>query len=267
MRRNITACFRTRKSFLCIESLINSVLGFLFKSNESTSIEPHWPQAVTVRGFSPTAPFSFAHLSPYCGFLAAILFGIGVITIGLVQPDYLPLADTVSKMGREGRPFAMAINVILMLTGILIAIFALGLPRSQRFHRSTCNYLALFGIFGLAGSGFLPCDEICAGNSMANITHTLPVAIGFASLQLALLQITNMDPGDQFWSGIPKSSRFLFWAGSLALVIFMLGRWQLVPQLDSYAGLSEKIYLAFFFAFVLMLAKRLYLRSKSATKP
>jgi len=225
-----------------------------------------WPQRLLGTATRTQIPFPNKLFSAYCGFLAAIIFWTGVIVVGLMQPEYQPLADTVSKMGRVGRPFAIALNGILIVTGLLIAVFALGLPASEKFfRRSTRDYFVVFGFVGLAGAGLLPCDEICAGNSLANIVHTLPVAIGFTSLQLALLRIANSHKRDYFWAGIPKSSLTTFWAGTLALIVFMLGRWQFVPLLDSYAGLSEKIYLAFLFLFVFTLAKRLYLQSQAST--
>lgn len=199
-----------------------------------------------------------------CGLIVPFIFLIGIAIVGWQQPDYNTMADTVSKMGRVGRPYAELANSILIVSGILIAIFAQGLPRLKlRFSGglSAQNLLATFGLFGLAGAGLLPCDEYCAGMSSANILHTLPVAIGFGGLQLALLRFARRDQREPFWIGIREMSLTLFWAGLFALAVFVFGRWGIIPWLESYAGFSEKIYLALLFVFIFIMAKRLYVLS------
>lgn len=205
------------------------------------------------------------HLFSVCGLIAPVIFWIGVFIVGWLQPDYNPLADTVSKMGRIGRPFAGVANGILVVTGFLLALFAQALPRSRLQASnglSAPGLLTLFGLFGLAGAGLLPCDEFCAGMSAPNILHTLPVALGFACLQMALLQYADRETTDSLWQNIPETSLALFWAGSVALIAFVLGRWGIIPLLESFAGFSEKIYLAMLFAFIFTLARRLYLRTR-----
>lgn len=223
-----------------------------------------WTRSINWTAFGSSRRVSIARLASICGLTAPIFFGTGVALVGMLQPDYLPLADTVSKMGRVGRLYDSVANGMLVITGILITIFAQGLPilnpRSRKMLLAR-NFMVGFGLFGLTGAGLFPCDEICAGMSFANILHTLPVAIGFASLQLALLELSRVAERDSYWLGIPKSSKVLVWAGLFTTLFYFLGRWQIFPPLDAYTGLSEKMYLAFLLIFIFVVAKRLYQRS------
>jgi hypothetical membrane protein len=198
--------------------------------------------------------FPSLNIAVICGKAAPFVFWIGVILIGWIQPEYNVFADTVSKMGRIGRPLAEFANAILIFTGLLLAIFAKGLSHAI-VDRKTANFLALFGILGLTGAGLLPCDELCAGDSLANVLHTLPVALGFICLQIALLQLADQGLGNNSGQGISAMSLALFQAGPFALAFFVLGRWGAVPQFEDYAGLNEKFYLAVLFGFIYILAK------------
>jgi hypothetical membrane protein len=183
------------------------------------------------------------------------VFWIGIFLVGLLQPDYHLLVDTVSKMGRSGRPYAELANGILILTGLFLALFARALPGAI-INRKPANFLAFFGILGLMGGGLLPCDEFCAGDSLANVLHTVPVALGFVCLQIALFQIATQGFGNSPWQGVSAMALTLFQAGPFALAFFVLGRWGIVSQFDDYAGLSEKVYLAILFSFIFTLARR-----------
>ncbi len=219
-----------------------------------------WLRVVPFPSFCQHKSVFISRYVSICGLITPLIFWSGITFVGWLQPDYEPLADTVSKLGRVGRPYAGTANMILIVSGILITVFAQGLPRLKlRFsgRLSVQTLLAVFGLFGLVGAGLLPCDEYCAGMSFANILHTLPVAIGFTGLQLALLQLARRDQPGRFWNGIREMSLALFWAGLLALAIFVFGRWGIIPVFESYAGFSEKIYLALLFVFIFIMAKRL----------
>lgn len=203
--------------------------------------------------------------SSLSGMLAPLIFWAGVIVVGWLQTDYNALADTVSKMGRVGRPYAWIANATLIVTGLLIAFFAYGLPHEKAnssYTTRTQILFAAFGLFGLAGAGLMPCDEYCEGMSAANIFHTLPVAIGFTCLQFALLQFAKMVERSRSWVRMPVEAFAIFWAGIIALLAFILGRWGVVPPLEAVSGLSEKMYLAFLFEFIFRLAKRSFPPSK-----
>lgn len=221
-------------------------------------MQNQWTEPIPFKALRMRESASVVRLSAYYGFLAAMVFWSGVIVVGLIQPEYHPLADTVSKMGRVGRSFAMAINWILIVTGFLIAMFARGLPASNGYLLSPRLMVAAFGFFGLAGAGLLPCDEICVGWSLPNILHTIPVAIGFTCLQFGLLQLANMKIRDRSWFSIPAFAWVLFYAGLVAVSLHFLGRWSVVPILDSYLGLSEKLYLAALFALILLISLRMH---------
>jgi hypothetical membrane protein len=213
--------------------------------------------AVPPRNFYLSKKSLFLRLAACCGLVAPFVFWIGVFIVGRLQPDYDWLADTVSKMGRIGRPYAEAANGVLMATGLLLALFVQALPRQRRWRGlSGPTLLTFFSLFGLTGAGLFPCDEFCAGMSAENILHTLPVALGFASLQIALLQFAGESHATSLWQNVPEISQALFWAGSGALIAFTLGRWGVIPILESFAGFSEKIYLFMLFAFIFALARR-----------
>jgi len=141
-------------------------------------MQRHWSSSIPVRPCGLWDAAFIGRFSAYCGFFAAIIFWSGVLMVGFLQPEYQPFADTVSKMGRVGRSFAGMINGTLIATGILLGLFALSLPSLNESLSSTRKMIAGFGFIGLAGAGLLPCDQICAGWSLPNILHTLPVAIG-----------------------------------------------------------------------------------------
>ena len=104
-------------------------------------------------------------LAAYCGLLVPFTYGVALLVGGLVQRDGFSSADdSTSDLGADTAMYPWIYNRIgTNLTGILIALFALGLWRAlspSLLGRIAAVILALAG-FGLFLEGFFPLD--CQG--------------------------------------------------------------------------------------------------------
>ncbi|MGH2581876.1 MAG: DUF998 domain-containing protein [Anaerolineales bacterium] len=193
-----------------------------------------------------------------CGPAASLVFFAGYLTVSAFQVEYQPLADTLSRMGRMGRSYSELMNLTLIVSGLLIGFFAprLDLARNWAKRRSPASlFWAAFG-YGLAGTGILPCDHLCGGDSLTNYMHTLPALVSVVGLLLGLYHLPACLPG-KHWADIRNSSRFLAWGGLATLIAYLLGLWRIVRPMEPYIGVIEKSYVIVVFVFLLVLTRRL----------
>ena len=197
-------------------------------------------------------------LHAFCGLVASIIFFAGYLTVSTFQVEYKPLADTLSRMGRMGRSYSEVMNLTLILSGLLIAFFARRLDSGGNWttQRSPAPlFLAAFG-YGLAGTGILPCDHLCGGDSLPNYLHTLPAFVSVTGLLFGLYHLPSCLLGKD-WVDIRLAARVLAWGGLATLIAYLLGLWRIVRPMEPYIGVIEKSYIFVIFAFLLVVARRL----------
>ncbi len=128
------------------------------------------------------------------GLSAVILFITALTVFALLNPEFSPIKDNISKLGAVGQKNALGWNLIGFATvGLLLAVFGWGYGHILQ-DKITAYLLAAFGI-GFAATS-LPIDF---ANEAAPLSkaHIVVICLGVASWLFALARIgmlKNIEP-------------------------------------------------------------------------
>jgi hypothetical protein len=64
-----------------------------------------------------------------CGLVAPLVLAVFVVAVGEATPGYNPVTDTVSHFAAQGAPHGQFMAIVLVVVGLLIDAFAIGLSR------------------------------------------------------------------------------------------------------------------------------------------
>lgn len=124
------------------------------------------------------------------GFSSVLIFGITLVTIANLTPDFSYLNDFVSKLGAQGQPYAMWWNMIgFLLVGILLAAFGYSYGKTIN-DRLAGICLALFGIgFAITSIPIEPGNT----ESALSTAHVVAICHGLASWMFGLARIAHLE--------------------------------------------------------------------------
>ena len=179
-----------------------------------------------------------------------------VIVLGYLWTGYNPLTQAISELGATNAPNMNIQALNFAILGILAVIFAVGLTLQNRRFRSTSVLVGVYG-FGALLAAVLPCDPGCRTNttSVAQIAHDLDALISFIGLAVAPLLFWRSGKTLLLWS---KTAEWSLRAavGSMPLLIAYLIIE--VLSLSPYTGLLQRVFLGLLFAWMIMIAGRLF---------
>ena len=128
------------------------------------------------------------------GLSAVALFITTLIAFALLNPEFNPIWDNISKLGAVGQKNALGWNLIGFVTvGLLFAAFGWGYGTILQDKLTAC-LLAAFGI-GFAATG-LPIDFANETTSLSK-AHIVAICLGVACWLFALARIgmlNNLEP-------------------------------------------------------------------------
>ena len=179
----------------------------------------------------------------------------------LLRPGYDQLTQYGSELGTGDNSIIMNTNFIV--TGLLIVSFSLGLLTSIRtgFWSSAGSiFVGLFGIGEIATAAF-PCDPGCPltnPQSLYQQVHNGIAAVAFTAIAIAPLLVSVQLKRDKSWRnyqayslGTGFAALGLFIAFSIAALYSLL-----------YVGLLQRLFLAFPFLWIELMAIHLLAISK-----
>lgn len=137
-----------------------------------------------------------------CGIVGPVLYTIVLATLGLLQPDYSHITQSMSELGEVGAPNATIMNIAgFILLGLLIIAFAFGLHRCISEGKGSKIGPALVAVSGaaLVMTGIFPCDPGCVDVSIVGITHSVFAMIAAFAMTLAPLVIIPRLKRDARW--------------------------------------------------------------------
>ena len=113
-------------------------------------------------------------ITAYLGITSVLIFGITLVIIANLTPEFSYLEDYVSKLGAQGQPYAMWWNLIgFLLVGTLLTGF--GLFYGQVIKDLWVGiFLALFGV-GFAATA-LPID-LAVSESAFSKAHVVAICL------------------------------------------------------------------------------------------
>jgi hypothetical membrane protein len=174
----------------------------------------------------------------------------------LMRPGYDQLTQYGSELGTG--PNAVIMNTNFVLTGLLIAAFAVGLFKSIHGGRWTqigSMLLLVFGAGEVAG-GLFPCDPGCpiAAQSVSQLAHNVDAVIAFVSIALAPLFVSAGLNRDQQWKNYRSYSIV---TGILTLGLLSIFSSASLGYLG-FVGLFERLFLAVPFLWIEIVAAKLW---------
>jgi len=173
------------------------------------------------RAGATRTPFGSAQrLLASCGIVAPLLIAVAALVLTELTPNYSHVANTLSELGAVGAPYALYFNTLLVVAGVMIAGFAVGLHRGigdGRGSRTGPGLIAVFGLFATAGTGLTPLDP--EPMALINFVHIALVMVGFLGLAAGMYLLSVRMANDPDWRGYARITRL----GSLGLLVLFLG--------------------------------------------
>lgn len=183
-----------------------------------------------------------------------------VYGVALASPSYSHTAQYMSELAVPGEPYAALLSAWWVLYGLLLVGFAVGLRgafgRVEIAAGAMPFLVALTGAGLGVGGGLYPCDAGCAGITPSGKAHTLAGVVGSLALVAAPLALgfaTRRHP-------VARALSLQAWAfGAAGLAIFALSLASGAPDsaLAPYRGLWQRVFLAFYYAWLTLLATQL----------
>lgn len=157
------------------------------QNSESFECLPRPPSGPT--GMQMAHSKTLRRVAGILGLSAVLLLGCALVVFSLLNPEFHPLRDYVSKLGAVGQPFALWWNLTgFVAVGLLILGFGIAYGRFLG-DRQVGLLLALFGV-GFAATG-VPVD---LGDEGAGISkaHVVAICLGLAAYMLCLARMAHL---------------------------------------------------------------------------
>lgn len=186
------------------------------------------------------------------GIAIPVLFWVTYITMSSTREEYSLFTKAVSELGSVDTPNKWIWNSIgYMLTGLLIAIYSVGLYRSMAIEKSSkwpLYGLMLSGVF-MAISGVFPGD-FDNRQSATMLLHSIGSFGSYVFFLIAAFTYPKLMMKTEFWRDV-KWPTLIF-----TYLTIVFGAWPfVVPDIPS---LGQKIVFFFYFAWIFYTAIKLY---------
>lgn len=191
------------------------------------------------------------------GTLSGVVYYLAsLFVLGSIREDYSHIRNFVSELGEIDSPHSMVLNFALIISGIMLFLFA------YRLHKSISNgegsklgpiFLGYFGFAVLIG-GLFPCDEGCIElRTLSGYMHAvigLPVMIANPASFLLFTKRMRLDPN---WSSLASFSKV---CGIIIIPLFIASA-TIFPMLD-LIGLGQRLTIVFQLLWVSVIAIKLF---------
>lgn len=189
------------------------------------------------------------------GIAALVIDVISIIIIGALTPEYNHVRGLISELAPLSFELAVITTSIMIFTGLLLIVFAVGLYRALPKNAYTSVAVALlifFAVFGCIGTAVFPCDPGCSGLSELTKLHYLSVSLGFALLLLSPGFMYIGIRGDETWEPLEPINLTTLFLGIITILLFL-------SNIQPIIGLLQKIFLAVYYVWIGAMAIELYI--------
>jgi hypothetical membrane protein len=174
----------------------------------------------------------------FTGIIGPIVYAMIVILLGLFEPGYNHITQSMSELGAVGAKNAVIMNTIgFPLLGVLLICFTIGLhyklPKGRFKIIGPC--FMIISNISLILTGVFPCDPGCTDITIVGISHSI-----FATLAAILMMVSPITLSPRIYKD-PVWSRYIwfFWAITIMTSIFSL--FYIFPTFENYTGLLQRI--------------------------
>jgi hypothetical membrane protein len=195
----------------------------------------------------------------FCGMAAPLVMVSLWALASLLRPGYDQLTQRGSELGTG--PNSVVMNANFAVTGLLILIFCFGLVKGIDAGKWSQVGLVLLAIAGAGevATGVFPCDSGCpVTGSPSQLIHTGIAVVFFGSVGIFPLFVGIDLNRDKFWS--PYRSYSLA-TGLASITLFGAFSIALLASFQ-YVGLLQRVFLAFPFQWIWIIAARLRRRER-----
>jgi hypothetical membrane protein len=234
----------------------NGVICSRIDAEGKMTTGPEWAAA------AERVPRPILRILAWCGVVPLVLDVAVVAGVAALHDDYSHARDYLSELGEHGRPYGGLLSAWWVAWGLLLAPFALPLHAALRPHPLAAwppLLLAAWALLAGVGSGVFRCDPGCAGETFSGRMHYW---VGDAALvalipcPIVLGLVIGRRPE---WRGFRASSIATSLTGVAVLGLLawsVYGRCDLAAALKPYAGLTQRLFTAIFYAWIGAVAVR-----------
>jgi len=173
-----------------------------------------------------------------CGVASVPVMAAFVVTATLLAPGYSHVSEAMSRLGTSIMPHPEIMNTGMMVYGLMVILFVLGLHRlfSRLRGASAFRYcLSLFG-FGIVLAGIFPMDLSEAGStSLEGILHASFTGLAYASLMLGVLLFARTVSRLKAWRRFSWATIGVVVLSGVIACLFFFGNF------DAFSGLLQRL--------------------------
>ena len=204
-------------------------------------------------------PNRIVRYSAIAGIVGPVVYTITWLILGFLEPTYSHSRDPISNLSAVGVSYAPVMTIIIFVFAILIIVFAFGLHRGlpPGFWGGTVA-LVIAGV-GYVGIALAPLNLADPGDP--NVPHMVSATVTvFAMMFAPVLTLPRLrrDPGWRNLSGYSIATTVVDFA-------FMV--MASLPTFENWAGLMQRLVLAVFLVWMVVIAIRLYAQPSLSSSP
>jgi hypothetical membrane protein len=188
--------------------------------------------------------------SAIAGIVAPVLYTITWLLLGFLEPNYSHTRDPISNLSAVGASFALVMTIVIFIFAILIVVFAYGLQRGlpPGFWGGPA-VLVLAGV-GYVGIAFAPLNLADPGDP--NVPHMISATLTVFAMMLAPALTFPRLRRDPAWRNLSGYSI------ATTVVAFAFMVMAALPTFAGWEGLMQRLVLAVFLVWMVVIAIRLY---------
>lgn len=198
--------------------------------------------------------------SVFAGLAAPVFYLVVVSILGLLEPDFSHRTDMMSMLGGVEGIRGLLFNIGVVITGLLLIIFAFGLHQSihQGVGSKIGPILIALGGVGLFGSGIFSCDVNCVNviesKTLVGWLHMLSAFIAGSCLAISPFFIFFRMKQDELWEKYRSFTLAIGVFANLPGVVLWVSMF--TSRLPGWEGVIQRLGLLFPLIWIFILAMR-----------
>lgn len=172
-----------------------------------------------------------------CGIAAPFVYMLLAIVGGILSPGYSHIKESVSELLIVGAPNKPLLNTLLMIYGVLLCLYPIGLHRGINQGKGSKVGPACLVVVGVVTiiTVFFPQDPGGTPVTFAGTVHIILVILMVIFSLIAYLAFWRRLKGDSLWAGYDRYTLITF----ILAIIFGVG--SVIFANSPYIGLLERL--------------------------
>lgn len=202
-------------------------------------------------------PNRIVRYSAIAGIVGPVLYTITWLVLGFLEPNYSHTRDPISNLSAIGASFALVMTIVIVIFAILLVVFAYGLQRGLPPGFWGGPIALVFAGVGYVGIALAPLNLADPGDP--NVLHMVSATVTVFAMSLAPILTFPRLRRDPIWRNLSGYSIATTVVAFAFMVIASL------PTFADWAGLMQRLVLAAFLVWMVVIASRLYALSSPSS--